>query len=268
MSKIQSKKKDNAIILTLFGSVMEQEKYQTFKKIVEKEFVDYDVYIAVGSKFILKVLLKKGFEYKNLAQNLADADQMGYKNIIVSSMTLFPTYEHEKTKKTVQSFREFSSANMKVTHAVFSKTLETTLFLKELDKQVHKENVANLYVLHGTPKLETLGLASVDYVSQYLEKKRATNYTCSIEGSFPFFAVKEELIEKMKNDGVTKVQIIPMLLVSGNHYVKDMVEINEELSEHFESTIVQSLTQSEKFNLLELPALQEIIIENIKESIK
>nr|WP_321268154.1 sirohydrochlorin cobaltochelatase [uncultured Sulfurimonas sp.] len=259
-------KKTNAIILTLFGSIKEQEKYLSFKSVVQKEFEESDVYIAVSSKFILKALQKRGFEYKNLAQNLADADQMGYKNIVVASITLFPTYEHEQTKKIVRSFKEFASANIVSTDAIFSKTKESTLFLKELDKSVSKKESANLYVLHGTPRLETAGLASVNYVSEYIEKKSSKNYTCSIEGAFPFFAIKEDLIEKMKKDGVKKVQIIPMLLVSGNHYTKDIVEMNEELNEHFKSKIVKSLTKSEKFNLLELDAIENIIIQNIKNS--
>lgn len=263
-----SETKTTAIILTVFGSVIEQEKYQALKKIVEEEFSDCDVYIAVSSIFILKVLLRKGFEYKNLAQNLADADQKGYKDIIVTSITLFPTYEHEKTKKIVQSFNDFSTSNIAVTNAIFSKTKETTLFLNELDKLVSKKETDNLYILHGTPKLETAGLASVDYVTQYLEKKSSQNYTCSIEGAFPFFAVKEDLIERMKKDGVKKVQIIPMLLVSGNHYIKDMIEINEELSRSFKSKIVKSLSKSEKFNLLELEMIEEIIVNNIKEIMK
>lgn len=261
-------KKTTAIILTVFGSIIEQEKYQAFKKRVEEEFEDCDVYIAVSSVFILKVLLSKGFEYKNLIQNLADADQKGYKNIIVASLTLFPTYEHEKTKKIVHSFREFSASNITTTHAIFTKTKDTTLFLKELDTLIKKKNRANLYVLHGTPKLESAGLASVDYVTQYLQMKSSKNYVCSIEGAFAFFAIKEELIKKMKKEGVKKVQIIPMLLVSGNHYIKDIAQINEELSKEFKSKVVKSLSQSEKFNLIELDAVQEIIFNNIKEEMK
>jgi sirohydrochlorin cobaltochelatase len=267
MNTDKSPIKSSAIILTVFGSVIEQEKYQVLKNIVEREFPECDVYIAVSSIFILKVLLKKGYEYKNLAQNLADADQKGYKNIVVASITLFPTYEHDKTRRIVQSFKEFSSSNITATDAIFSKTEESTLFLNELDKLVHKKETANLYVLHGTPKLEIAGLASVNYVTQYLEKKSPNNYTCSIEGAFPFFAVKEDLIQRMQKEGVKKVQIIPMLLVSGNHYIKDMVEINEELSQYFVSNIVNSFSQSEKFNLLELDEIKNIILNNIKEKI-
>jgi sirohydrochlorin cobaltochelatase len=71
----------------------------------------------------------------------------------------------------------------------------------------------------------------------------------------------------MKEAGVSHVQIVPMLLVSGNHYRKDMVEICEELSEDFTTRIVPSQSQSERFNLIELEDIRAIILQNIQEEI-
>jgi len=148
-----------------------------------------------------------------------------------------------------------------------TKTKDTTLFLKHLDETISKKNTANLYIIHGTPKLEFGGLASVTYSAKFLEDKRELNYTCSLEGAFPYFAIKDELMQKMKNDGVKKIQIVPMLLVSGNHYIKDMVEIQDELSEHFKVKIVKSITEDKKFNLLQMKQTTDIIVNNIKEEI-
>jgi sirohydrochlorin cobaltochelatase len=47
-----------------------------------------------------------------------------------------------------------------------------------------------------------------------------------------------------------------------------MFEIKEDLEEKFESSIVSSLTQSEQFNLIELPMIQSIIEKNIQDSFK
>ena len=71
----------------------------------------------------------------------------------------------------------------------------------------------------------------------------------------------------MKKNGVKKVQVIPLLLVSGNHYIKDMVEIRDELSEHFKAKIVKTITEDDKFNLLQWKNTTDIIINNIKEEI-
>ena len=267
MKRYRHYTKDKAIILSVFGSVIEQDKYLEFKQLIEETFPDIDVFISINSRMVLKELLKRGLEYKNLAQTMADVDMLGYKNIIVSSVNLFPACEHELLKKTIHGFQQFSFANIRLTNAIFTKTKDTTLFFKELDEKISKKNSANLYIIHGTPKLEFGGLASVTYAAKYLEDKREQNYTCSLEGAFPFFAVKEELIKKMQKDGVTKVQIIPLLLVSGNHYIKDMVEIQEELNPYFKTKIVKSITKDEKFNLIQWKNTTDIIINNIKEEI-
>ncbi len=267
MKRYRHYKRDKAIILSIFGSVIEQEKYLELKKSVEKEFGDCDIFIAVSSRMVLKDLLKRGFDYKNLPQTLADVDMLGYRNIIVSSINLFPTDEHKMVKKVVKGFKKFSFSNIRVTNAILTKTKDTTKFLKELDETISKREVANLYIIHGTPRLDIKGIDSVSYLSNYLERKREINYTCSLEGAFPFFDIKNELIEKMKRDKIREIQIVPLLLVSGNHYIKDMREIEEILSSHFQTSIVKSITKSDKFNLLEIPAINQIIINNIKEEI-
>ena len=267
MKRYRHYKKDKAIILSCFGSIIEQQKYLDLKKSIEEQFEGIDVFIAISSRMVLKGLIKHGFEYKSLAQTIADVDMHGYKNIVVASINLFPACEHELLKKTVEGFRHFSFSNIRLSNAIFTKTKDTTLFLKELDEKVSKKKTANLYVIHGTPKLELGGLESVTYSARYLEQKRKGNYACSLEGAFPFFAIKDELIEKIKKDGFKKVQIVPMLLVSGNHYIKDMAEISEELGEHFKTKIAKSLSEDEKFNLLQMPTIKEIIVNNIKEEI-
>jgi len=267
MKRYRHYKKDKAIILSCFGSVIEQDKYLDLKQTVEEKFEDCDVFLSFSSRMVLKDLAKRGIEFKNLPQILADVDMLGYKNIIVSSINLFPTDEHEVLKNIIEGFNNFSLANIRFTNAILTKTKETTLFLKDLNDQVSLQECANLYVIHGTPALELGGVESITYSANLLEFLSDTNYSCSLEGGFPYYAIKDQLITKMKNDGVKKVQIIPMLLVSGNHYIKDMVEIKEDLGEHFESSIVSSLTKSDKFNLLQLDNTTNIILQNIKEEI-
>jgi len=260
-------KQDKAIILSCFGSVIEQDKYLELKSLIEKTFQGIDVFLTFSSRMVLKNLHSRGMNYKNLPQVLADVDMLGYKNIIVASINLFPTDEHEVLKKTVAGFNNFSLANIRYTNAILTKTKDTTLFLKDLDTKVTKKDTANLYVIHGTPALELGGIESISYGAEFLEMIGDANYTCSLEGAFPFYAIKEQLVKKMKKDNIKNIQIIPMLLVSGNHYVKDMLEIKDELSCEFNSSTVDSLSNSDRFNLIELKSSTNIIINNIKEEI-
>jgi len=267
MKRYRHYNKNKAIILSCFGSVIEQNKYLELKKIVEDKFEDCDVFLSFSSRMVLKDLYKRDMQFKNLAQTLADVDMLGYKNIIVSSINLFPTDEHQVVKKIVEGFKNFSLSNIRATNAILTRTKETSLFLVDLSKRVTQKYTANLFVIHGCPTLEVPGLDSITYTAQFLEAISSQNYTCSLEGAFPFYALKDQLISKMKNDGIKDVQIIPMLLVSGNHYKKDMHEIKDELSNDFNSKIVDTQTNSDRFNLIELPMTQDIIINNIKDEI-
>jgi len=262
MKRYRHYNKDRAIVLSCFGSVIEEKLYLELKKEVKKRFEGIDIFISFSSRMVLKLLQKKGKEFKNLPQTLADVDMLGYKNIVVVSINLFPTDEHEFTKKIVDGFKNFSLANIRITDAILTKTKETTLFLKNLNDAIKKDEVSNFYIIHGTPRLDIKGIDSITYSSEYLELL-GKNYTCSLEGAYPYYAMKDIITQKMKKDGVKKVQIVPMLLVSGNHYDKDMQKIKEDLREEFESSIVESLTKHKKFNLIELEEIREIIFKNI-----
>ena len=267
MKRYRHYKKDKAIILSCFGSVVEQEKYKQLKILIEEEFEGVDVFLAFSSRMVLKSLNKDEVLYKNLPQVLADIDMLGYKNIIVSSINIFPTDEHDVIKNIVDGFNQFSLANIKYTNAILTKAKETTLFLQDLNNNISKENIANLYIIHGTPRLDNAGIASINYAHSFLDSLSNENFCCSLEGAFPYYAVKENLIKSMQEQNVKEIQIIPMLLVSGNHYKKDMFEIQDELSSNFKVQITPTLTKSEQFNFIELPMIKEIIIDNIKETI-
>jgi sirohydrochlorin cobaltochelatase len=267
MKRYRHYKKDKAIVLACFGSVVEQDMYLALQKEVESKFDDVDVFLSFSSRMVLKDLHKRGMKYKNLPQVLADVDMLGYRNIVVSSINLFPTDEHELLVKTVEGFNSFSLSNIRSTKAIINKTKETSLLLKELNSSISEDGWANLYVIHGVPVLNLSGLASVEYTSEFLKLLDKSNYTCSLEGAFPYYAIKQRLVSQMQEDGVKSVQVVPMLLVSGNHYVKDMVGISEELGENFNSRIVNSITKSDRFNLIELQSIRSIIMQNIQEEI-
>ncbi len=267
MKRYRHYKKERAIVLSCFGSVVEQQKYLDLKKVVEDKFPSSDIFLSFSSRMVLKHVKKQGLDYKNLPQVLADVDLEGYKHIVVSSINIFPTDEHAFLQNIVNGFNQFSLSHIRCSDAILTKAKETTLFLKKLDETISKPDVANLYIIHGTPKLEMQGIDSISYAHKFLEDINESNYTCSLEGSFPFYAMKDTLIKKMKEDGVKKIQIVPMLLVSGNHYKKDMFEIKEELSGDFDIQIVESITEGDRFNLVEVEDIKKIILQNIEEEI-
>jgi len=274
MKRYRHYNKQTAIILSCFGSVIEQNKYFKFEEYIKEQFKEIPVFTSFSSKMVIKELAKEGKVYKNLPQVMADVDMEGFKRYIVVSVNIFPTDEHEVLVRIVKGFKKFSLANIRYSNPLFHKTKETSLYLKNLDETIRKnnKNIINLYVIHGVPVLNLSGLESVSYTSNFLKAIHKDNLTCSLEGEFPFYAVKDaikaEILErKVKNNNI-KVQVIPMLLVSGNHYFKDMIEISEEISSYCECSITPPLDKTDKFNLLGQTKVMEIFRDNIAIEIK
>jgi len=269
MKRYRHYNKETAIILSCFGSVIEQQKYLEFEKFIQESFKEIPVFTAFSSKMVIKELASKGEEYKNLPQVMADVDMQGYKRYVVVSVNIFPTDEHEVLTRMVKGFKEFSLANIRYTNPLLYKTKETSNYLNSLDAKVREKDadVINLYIIHGVPVLNLGGLEAVNYTANFLKMINERNLTCSLEGEFPFFAIKDaikrDILKLTNGDKGAKVQIVPMLLVSGNHYDKDMQEICAEVGEYCDASIVESLTQSSKFNLLEQKSVREIFKENI-----
>jgi sirohydrochlorin cobaltochelatase len=250
--------------------VIEQEKYFAFEKYIQQQFQDIPVFTAFSSKMVIKALAKKGKTYKNLPQVMADVDMQGYKRYIVVSVNIFPTDEHEVLTRMVKGFREFSLANIRYTNALLTKTKETSNYLNFLDATIRHNTpeAINLYIIHGVPVLNLAGLEAVNYVSGFLQRINPKNITCSLEGEYPFFALKDaikrEILTLTQGSQESQVNIVPLLLVSGNHYDNDMKEIADEVSNYANANIVDSINEDEKFNLLGQKEVREIFVENIK----
>ncbi|MDF1882171.1 sirohydrochlorin cobaltochelatase [Sulfurimonas sp. MAG313] len=274
MKRYRHYNKQTAIILSCFGSVIEQDRYFKFEEYIKEQFPEIPLFTAFSSKMVIKALAKEGQSYKNLPQVMADVDMEGYKRYIVVSVNIFPTDEHEVLIRMVKGFKEFSLANIRYTNALLHKTKESSLYLKALDEKIRKgnEDTINLYIIHGVPVLNLPGLESVRYATDFLKMLNPNNLSCSLEGEYPFYAVKDaikrEILERIKDKPETKVQIVPMLLVSGNHFDKDMHEITEEVAEYCNASIVDSVDDTNKFNFLGQPEVMEIFRDNIKEEIK
>lgn len=208
MKRFRHYNKKRAIVLACFGSVIEQQKYLDLESSIVEKFPDCDVFVSFSSRMVIKLLKKKkNEEYKNLPQTLADIDMLGYKHVSVVSINIFPTDEHEVLKKIVDGFKHFSLANISCTNALLTKTKETTAFLKDLNEQISKDDTANLYVIHGTPRLDTVGIDSISYSASFLELISENNFTCSLEGAFPYFEINDVIKSRIEKLGLKKFKL-------------------------------------------------------------
>lgn len=263
MKRFRHYNKNLAIVLSCFGSVNEQRRYLELKDYIANRF-EYPIYISFSSKMVIKKLAKEDEIYKTLPQLLADLDMEGYKKIIVSSINLFPTNEHNFLLDIVDGFSRFSLSNIKPTDAIFSKTLDSTKIMVDIEEKTKASNdITNFYIIHGTPEFKND--SSIAYISEFIKDRG--DFFCSLEGAYPFFAQKNLLLERFKKLN-KKIQIVPLLLVSGNHYINDVQEILEFFKENgIDISITKPIDLSGSFSLLSFESIKELIVKYIKNEI-
>jgi sirohydrochlorin cobaltochelatase len=255
--------KGTAIVLSSFGSVVAAERYENLKAEAEKRFPDADVFLSFSSRTVLKRFRAKGNPYESLPEALARLDLEGYKRVVISSVNLFPTDEHELLLRIAEGFRNFSPANIRVTNAIFSRTRTTSEILATLSSQLHEKDPADryLYVAHGSPYLDQGGLNSYSYAREFLRELSEKNFLCTLEGTFPCGTLLSKMISQ--DNGKSSLVIVPLLLVSGRHFEEDIGEIMEKLAGSYRARVASSFTGEHPFHLLERDDVQKAILDEI-----
>jgi len=104
MKRLRHYNQGTAIVLSCFGSIVEQQRYEVLAERVRQNYPDVPVHIATSSKMVIKKLARKEVHCKSLPQVLADLDTQGYEHILVVSVYLFPTDEHRYLTSIVEGF--------------------------------------------------------------------------------------------------------------------------------------------------------------------
>ena len=271
MKRFRHYKKDTAIVLACFGSVVEQGRYLALQQQVQQAYPDYPVQLAFSSRMVIKALAKQGEHYVNLPQTLAQLDSEGYRRVVIASCYLFPTEEHGMTLATAQGFGQFSLSRMVVTPALLQQVKHTNTILQALSQRFPaSDKVANLFISHGAPLLDNAGYSAVQYAEGLLHRLGENNFNCSLEGTYPFSTVRDALVKEISQAMPTvqrpTVRLVPLLLVSGNHYIKDLGVIAEDLGQAFTLEMAQPV-QGDNFCLFDLPEITEVLISQISDEI-
>lgn len=269
MKRLRHYDKDLAVILSVFGSseptAMEQydKLYDDVKEVLS---VNSELRISISSRTVLKKLEKQGNYHHTLVEQLAAVDRAGYRKVVVASVNMFPTDEHEYLVRVVDAFRHISD-RYEITLPLFTSAKKTNNYLTFLNEKLrNKYNTENIvYIAHGAPNLNTPGNQSFSYVREYLRLLNPNNYFYTIEGAYGY--KKSFLMQEMK-DGSKGILLVPLLLVAGNHSKNDVQEIKEELNEDFDNVLIPENFLSEgEFSLLKLDETRNYFINEIKDAI-
>ena len=278
MKRLKHYDKGPGIIMSVFGSSENSamELYLQLFEEVKQELSDItEIKIAVSSRTVLKKLEKQGNYYYTLPEQLAYFDRKGYKKVIVCSVNLFPTEEHEYVLQITDAFRKIiSCAEYELTSPLFTTAKTTNNYLNSLNNRLRKEyNIANiLYVAHGAKNLNSTGSQTYTYVRDYLNLLNPRNFFRTLEGSFAYNKelVAEEIKRENNHSGHNgNVLIVPLLLGTGNHSKNDIQEIKNELNEYYNIVKVpENFFSQGDFCLLKLEETRNYFKEEIKNALE
>ena len=263
MKRLRHYTQGTAIVLSCFGSVVEQKRYQQLLEQTQSRYPNCEVRLAISSRMVIKKLAHKGEVHQHLPAVLATLDLEGYQRILVVSCYLFPTDEHKQVELITQGFKQFSLAAIDHTPAIIHHTHCATDLLASLNERFSTGSDINLFVHHGAPYLDNAGHQAITYCDTLLSQLSPKNISCSLEGATPFHLIKSALKNTItEGQKKPKLRIVPLLLVSGNHFVNDMAAIKAQLEDVCEVELAHA-DDASSFNLLSLPEVTDIIFKQI-----
>ena len=267
MPHFQHYDQDTAIVLACSGSEVEHDRYELLAEEVREAFPNYPVKIAISSRLVIRAMAEKGSVQQNLPQTLANLDLAGYRRIVVVSCFLYPIFEYQHVVDTVQGFKQFSRSNYLLTSALLNKTKMATRLLAAI-YECHPlgQDQVNLFISREVPQLDSPGYSAIQYSQNFLRRLDPRNFSCSIDGAFPFHTLRNSFIRDMKasvSAARPRVRLIPMVMVSCEEFEHELDKIREELGLHFDID-VPSPVGSDRFCLLDLPKLRETLVDQVR----
>lgn len=266
MKRLRHYNQGTAIVLSCFGSVAQMPRYQALAKRIQETYPNIDVRIAVTSRMVIKKLARKEQHYQHLPLVLAQLDLEGFQRILVVPVYLFPTDEYLQIQKTVAGFAGFSLANIEMTPAIIHDTQQANALMHAINQRFSKGGASNLFICHGAPYIDNAGHQAISYVDSMLSKLSHNNSMCSLEGAWAYRFIAPEFIRKTEQQQIDEVRLIPLLLVSGNHFENDVHEIKQQLSDSFSVSIAEPI-EGESYCLLDEPQVHTIIDKQIKDGL-
>jgi sirohydrochlorin cobaltochelatase len=231
-------KENPAILIVVFGTSYPeaQAAFENVQEIYEEEFPDAEIRIAFTSDYIRnKIKERDGIEIDSPLTALAKLNDEGYQDVMVQSLHVISGEEFHDTANVVSclsglgetyafrklalgmplltSVEDYKAASLAL-EAQFDQTT-TGLERKATESPRDASETAIVLMGHGTHHPAN---SAYSQMANILEKDYENVFLGTVEG-YPAF---EDVLAKVKASGVSKVRLMPFMIVAGDHAVNDM----------------------------------------------
>lgn len=265
-----------AVLVVSFGTTyLEAQKLniEGVENKIRSAFPEYDVRRAFTSRIVIKRIADRdGIKIDTEKQALEKLKAEGYKEVIVQPLHMIPGDEFDKVGKMVEQYaknKTFDRISLSRPLIYYSgqeeKPDDYAVAIDALKTQLPKmeRRDAVVFVGHGGNHPANAAYAALQLRIQDAKLKNVFVTTVDGEG-YPTF---ESVIEKMKENKIKKVTLMPLMLVAGDHANNDMAG---DEPDSMKSRLVKAGFKVETYlhGLGENQAAQNIFVQHVKDAIE
>lgn len=217
------KKTKEAILLAAFGTTVKSAAaaYDNIERMVKAAHPDTPVFWAYTSRMVRNKLDKSGTKVKSVRGALNDMFLEGFTSVKVISLHVVPGEEYHKMLKEINTFSMPMAGfeKLEISPALLSNAERLNKLCDIVCACVpsgRKNEDAVVFMGHGNHK----GRCELNYLAMAAELKRRDKniFLATVEGNPDFETVREEL----KNAKCSKVYLMPLMVVAGDHACNDL----------------------------------------------
>ncbi|MBP2655321.1 MAG: Sirohydrochlorin cobaltochelatase [Firmicutes bacterium] len=268
------KQEKKAILVVSFGTTYADTRKLTTEAVQNKisaVFPDYEVRHAFTSRIIIKKLAEcDGIKVDTEKQALDKLKAEGYKEIIIQPLHIEPGDEYEKLMRVVDNYEKSKAFNKIAVGRPFlyytgqeGKPDDYLAAIKALQMQFPKlgNHEAIALMGHGGVNPANTAYAALQLKLEDAGLKKV--YIFTVDGYPTFYNLKN----KLKENKIKKVVLMPLMLVAGNHANEDLAGDNKD---SFKSQLIQAGYTVEIYlhGLGENSKVQDIYVEHINDAME
>lgn len=256
-----------AILVVSFGSSVEAARDNAIfpiEELIRNTFTDYYVARAFTSnKVIKKMKDTQNIQVDTPEEGIKRLIEQGFKQIILQPLHIIAGYEFDKIKDTIKQFIT-SEIEIKLGKPLLYYDIDYLKVIEGLKSQITamKNGEVILLIGHGTQHPAN---ACYDELQLYINSQNLPIIVCTIEQGI------EPILRKLNNSLYKEVQLMPFLLVAGEHVLNDILGDEEEswkcrlISNGYEVRAYQKgLGENPVFRQLYLDRVSQLITKSTK----
>ncbi|PWI32246.1 sirohydrochlorin cobaltochelatase [Vibrio albus] len=209
-----------ALLVISFGTSYPQARIRNIEaceRDLAQSYPDRDCFRAFTSSMIIRKLSHRdGLEIDNPGQALERLKNEGYRDVLIQSLHIINGDEYEKISRQVDSYRgEFDNLQLGLPLLSCMEDYEQLIEAIQYQSPVLQADERLVLMGHGATHHAFSAYACLDH----LMKNKGLPFIVGAVESYPEI---DTVINRLHHEGVSKVYLMPLMLVAGDHAINDM----------------------------------------------